>query len=82
MVTRMPDMTRLLDRMEESGLVERTRETGDRRVVLTRLTDRSRQVLTEIDPLVGAEHQHRFLKLNKDELKTLVELLTAVRNQG
>jgi DNA-binding MarR family transcriptional regulator len=82
MVTRMPDMTRLLDRMEESGLVDRTRETGDRRMVLTRLTDRSRQMLTEIDPLVGAEHQRRFLNLDKDELQSLVELLTAVRNQG
>src|SRR5215216_2640027 len=40
MLTRMPDMTRLLDRMEESGLVTRSRERDDRRMVLTRITPR------------------------------------------
>jgi DNA-binding MarR family transcriptional regulator len=81
MVTRMPDMTRLLDRMEEAGLVARTRESDDRRLVLTRLTDRSREMLAAIDPQIEAEHQRRFLRLNKDDLRKLVELLTAVRNQ-
>jgi DNA-binding MarR family transcriptional regulator len=82
MVTRMPDMTRLLDRMEEAGLVARTRQTEDRRMVVTRLTDKSRHVLSEIDPLVESEHQQRFLKLSKDEMKTLVALLSAIRNQA
>lgn len=79
MVTRMPDMTRLLDRMEEAGLVARNRETDDRRLVLTRLTDEGHRLLDEIDPLVVAEHERRFGNLRREDLKTLIELLTTVR---
>ena len=43
MLTRMPDMTRLLDRMEEAGLVTRSREGEDRRMVLTRITEKGRR---------------------------------------
>ena len=40
MITRDPDITRLLDRLEKRGLVSRCRETKDRRMVLTRITDK------------------------------------------
>ena len=43
LLTRMPDVTRLLDRMEEVGLVERARDTADRRQVTTRLTKQGRR---------------------------------------
>ena len=43
MLTRMPDMTRLLDRMEEAGLVVRVREGEDRRMVLTAAARRARR---------------------------------------
>src|SRR5580698_1466799 len=36
MITRDPDITRLLDRLEKRHLVSRCRETKDRRMVLTR----------------------------------------------
>src|ERR1700724_4533423 len=38
MITRDPDITRLLDRLENHGLVSRCRETKDRRMGLTRIT--------------------------------------------
>jgi DNA-binding MarR family transcriptional regulator len=82
MITRMPDMTRLLDRMEEAGLVARTRETEDRRMVLTRLTAEGERLVDEISPLVENEHQRRFGNLKREELATLIAVLTAVRRNA
>jgi DNA-binding MarR family transcriptional regulator len=79
MITRMPDMTRLLDRMEEAGLVARTRETEDRRMVLTRLTAEGHRLVDEITPLVESENERRFGKLKREDLTSLIALLTSVR---
>src|SRR6266536_5283270 len=38
MITRDPDITRLLDRLQKRGLVERARGRGDRRVVYGKIT--------------------------------------------
>ena len=57
MLTRMPDVTRLLDRMEEAGLVERTRDTEDRRMVTSRITKKAAQLLATLDPLVAANEK-------------------------
>ena len=38
MISRDPDITRLLDRMEKRGLITRERQTEDRRVIKTRIT--------------------------------------------
>ena len=80
MINRMPDMTRLLDRMEEAGLVARARESEDRRMVLTRLTDEGQRVLDAIDPLLESEHKRLLGKLSSDEQRTLISLLTTIRN--
>jgi DNA-binding MarR family transcriptional regulator len=79
MLTRMPDVTRLLDRMEEAGLVGRTRESDDRRMVRTRITPAGRRLLDELDDAVTAEHQRAFRQLSKEQLRTLIELLAVVR---
>ena len=81
MLTRMPDVTRLLDRMEESGLIDRARETSDRRMVMTRITAKGRRVLDELEDAVGAEHQRAFAALNKEQMRTLIASLAAVREQ-
>src|SRR5687767_13453680 len=60
MLTRMPDMTRLLDRMEDAGLVARAREEEDRRMVRSRITDTGLKLLSELDGVVLAEHKRRF----------------------
>ena len=82
MINRMPDMTRLLDRMEEAGLVARARESEDRRMVLTRLTDQGQRVLDAIDPLLESEHKRLLGKLSSDEQRTLISLLTTIRNSA
>ena len=82
MLNRMPDVTRLLDRMEESGLVVRSREEEDRRQVRTRLTPRARRLVDDLDAVVTEEHQRLLGHVSDAELKTLVQLLTAVRSAG
>lgn len=79
MLTRMPDMTRLLDRMEATGLVERKREGEDRRMVMTRITEKGSKILRDVDEVVMDEHKRRFRSLDADQLRTLCQLLTALR---
>jgi Transcriptional regulators len=79
MITRMPDVTRLLDRMEEAGLVTRSRDGADRRLVSTRITERGSRLLDELDDVVAQEHQRQLGGLNEGQLETLISLLTEVR---
>ena len=82
MLTRMPDMTRLLDRMEEAGLVVRAREGEDRRMVLTRITEKGRRLLDELDAPVMALHRKQMAGLTDAQLRSLSDLLTLVRDGG
>jgi len=82
MITRMPDMTRLLDRMEEAGLVTRTREREDRRMVLTRITERGLELLDALDAPMAENHATQLGHLSSEELRSLIDLLTAVRNRA
>jgi DNA-binding MarR family transcriptional regulator len=82
MLTRMPDMTRLLDRMEEAGLVLRAREGEDRRMVMTRITEKGRRLLDELDAPVMALHRKQMAGLTDAQLRTLSDLLTLVRDGG
>ncbi|HXZ80419.1 MAG TPA: MarR family transcriptional regulator [Terriglobales bacterium] len=79
MITRDPDITRLLDRMEKRGLLQRARDSKDRRVVIARILRRGLDLLDELDaPLVGL--QKTLLKgLKAEELRTLSELLERAR---
>jgi DNA-binding MarR family transcriptional regulator len=79
MLTRMPDMTRLLDRMEEAGLVTRSRERDDRRMVLARITARGQELLGELDGPMSDLHQEQLTGLTDEQLRTLIDLLTAIR---
>jgi len=82
MLTRMPDMTRLLDRMEEAGLVVRVREGEDRRLVMTRITQKGRQPLDDLDAPVMALHRKQMAGLTDAQLRSLSDLLTLVRDGG
>jgi DNA-binding MarR family transcriptional regulator len=82
MLTRMPDMTRLLDRMEEAGLVVRVREGDDRRMVMTRITAQGRELLDELDAPVMALHRKQMRGLTDVQLRSLSDLLTLVRDGG
>ena len=79
MLTRMPDMTRLLDRMEDAGLVMRSRDDRDRRVVSTRLTEAGRKLIDALDVPIAAVHERHMRKLTDAQLRSLNELLELIR---
>jgi DNA-binding MarR family transcriptional regulator len=79
MIAKVPDATRLLDRMEAVGLIERERDTADRRFVTTRITEDRLRLLGELDEPVQALHRQHFGALDEAELATLIELLGRVR---
>lgn len=79
LISRMPDVTRLLDRMEEAGLVSRVRGDEDRRLVRTTLTKRGRALVDRLDDEVNAEHARQLGHLTREQLQTLVDLLTLAR---
>ena len=80
LVSRMPDVTRLLDRMEESGLIVRARDGADRRLVSTRLTEHGERLVQELDGPVTAEHARAFSGLTPTEITELIRLLAQVRS--
>ena len=79
LLTRMPDVTRLLDRMERAGWVVRERDADDRRLVSTRLSPRGRELVDALDAPVAAEHDRRLGHLGDERLRSLVDLLALVR---
>ena len=82
MLTRMPDMTRLLDRMEEAGWVTRAREREDRRMVLTRITAAGQELLQQLDGPIDALHRTQLERLTDQQLRSLIDLLTLAREGG
>lgn len=82
LVTRMPDVTRLLDRMEAAGLITRTRGSADRRMVSTQLTQEGRVLVDSLDAPTTTEHRDRLGHLSAEQLRTLIDLLTEVRRTG
>ena len=81
MLTRMPDVTRLLDRMERSGLVTRSREGTDRRMVSTQITPVGKALLHAIDPKLMALHRSQLSHLTETQLQAVVNLLTLIRTR-
>jgi DNA-binding MarR family transcriptional regulator len=79
MITRMPDITRLVDRLEMAGLVERSRTESDRRVVLVKITAAGNALLARLDQPVRETHQKVMARLSEDELRELIRLLTKAR---
>src|SRR6516164_4568706 len=59
MITRDPDVTRLLDRLERRGLISRCRETKDRRKVMARITPEGLNLLARLDRPVRASHRRQ-----------------------
>lgn len=82
MITRDPDVTRLLDRLEKRGLVERWRCTHDRRVVWTRITDEGQALIAPLDQPVTELHVSQLSHLGRDRLDQLIELLELGREHA
>ena len=81
MITRDPDITRLLDRLEKRGLIARWRDVKDRRMVLARITPEGLKMLDRLDEPVQDGHRTQLGHLGHGRLKALCELLRAARRE-
>jgi DNA-binding MarR family transcriptional regulator len=78
-ITRVPDVTRLVDRLAKAKLVRRVRNKDDRRVVELFLTAKGTALLNKMDSPLTRLHQQNFSHMNERELSTLIRLLTKMR---
>jgi DNA-binding MarR family transcriptional regulator len=82
LVTEVPDVTRLLDRMEDAGLISRHRGTEDRRFVTTRITRKGLEVVDALDkPMLDLLHA-QLGHVGKKGLRALIDALAEVRARG
>jgi DNA-binding MarR family transcriptional regulator len=79
MVTRDPDVTRLVDRLIKQGLARRERDSDDRRVVLVEITAAGLALLTRLDGPAGESTEAAMAGLKPQQLRTLDTLLNEVR---
>lgn len=79
MVAQVPDVTRLLDRLEAAELVRRERREGDRRFVTTCITAEGLRILEALDEPVLQLHRDHLGDLGDDRLRTLIDLLAMAR---
>ena len=80
LIARVPDATRLLDRLEEMGHVTRVREGDDRRYVRAHLSRGGADLLRQLDAEVVDRHHLLLGHLGPRKLKLLIELLAEARN--
>ena len=93
MITRDPDITRLLsrlktlkyvrllDRLEKRGLISRSRETKDRRTVIARITQLGLKLLGRLHEPVLETHRKQLGHLGRERLRALTELLRATHSE-
>ena len=79
LISRDPDITRLLDRMESRGWIARARETKDRRVVMTRIGPEGLRLLAELDKPMHDLHRRQLSHLPATQLRQLSRLLDRAR---
>jgi len=79
LITPVPDVPRLLDRMTAAGLLARTRDPADRRHVTARITPKGLDLLNEVQPALDAIERRRIGSISRDRIRTLIQLLEAVR---
>ena len=82
MISHLPDITRLVDRLERAGLVARCRTEEDRRLVLVRITEAGLKLLAELDEPVVARHRRQLGHLSAEEMAELNRLLVKARRPG
>jgi DNA-binding MarR family transcriptional regulator len=79
LVSKVPDVSRLLDRMAEMALVSRERSAEDRRHVLVRITESGRATLEKATPALEEIERTRFRGVDRAQVERLIATLDAVR---
>jgi DNA-binding MarR family transcriptional regulator len=79
LISRAPDVTRLVGRLVRAGLVERYRSEQDQRLSMARVTDAGLRLLAEVDPEIREVHESLAADLNAEEVRALGSLCNAVQ---
>ena len=82
MLSRQPDVTRIVDRLEDVGWVTRVRDTKDRRVVYVRLSRRGLGLCEKIEGSLIKAHRDQFSHFSKNEMMLLNQLLIKIREKS
>jgi len=79
LITQVPDVSRLLDRMTTAKLVTRTRNSEDRRLVKACITEKGLSILSDLDAPSYVLIDQSMAHMSDDEIKTLIHLLERAR---
>lgn len=78
MISHNPDITRLIDRMDKAGWVQRSRDQHDRRKVMVRIKWKGLQLLSDLDEPVLALQKRQFAALSEGQMGQLLDLLKII----
>ena len=79
MVSHDPDITRLLDRLDQRKLIWRRRSDQDRRVVFATITRAGLELLKDLDPVVKRQGKVMLQHMSPPDLESLIHLMEEVR---
>ncbi len=79
LISSVPDVSRLIDRMEEAGLVSKERDSTDRRHVTVRITPKGRRLVATVTPALIEAEGGRMERLSSRSVKALIETLERIR---
>ena len=82
MITHDPDVTRLMNRLEDRGLVQRTRARRDRRVICGKISAAGLKLLREMDGPVDKRNREMLSHVGHEKLKQLIDLLELIRAEA
>ena len=78
LITRAPDVTRLLDRLERQGLIERTWSRANRRHSIARITKKGLELLRVLDPKTQKVREATLGRLSEEQLQQLARAFDLV----
>jgi DNA-binding MarR family transcriptional regulator len=81
MITRDPDITRILDRLERRGLIARSRPDCDRRRILARIEVDGLALLARLDDPICQIHREQLGTLGTGRIRQLMDLLEVCREE-
>jgi DNA-binding MarR family transcriptional regulator len=79
MITKVPDVPRLLERLENAGLINRVRDEKDRRHVTARISAKGLELVDQILSAGETEVEKRFSLLSEEQLRVLIDALDTIR---
>ncbi|MES2766073.1 MAG: MarR family transcriptional regulator [Bacteroidota bacterium] len=81
MIERAPDVTRLIDRLEDQGFVARERSSEDRRLSIAKISQKGLDLLKQMEPEIRAANESFKSKLTAEEAQLLTELCEKIYGQ-